>query len=96
MKVSVGNETFENVVATFVDIGSIIVAYAIGVNGYGLVAGLGYAMFDAFLVVWMRKRIVRLVRWASPWKRHRSEQAAPQQVYLTASCGAAGPAKTRD
>ena len=55
--------------ASFVDVGSIILAYEIGVNGFGIEAGLGYALFDAFMVVWMRKRIATIVRWANPWKK---------------------------
>ena len=63
-----GNETFENLVATFVDVGSILLAYGIGVGGYGIAAGLAYAAFDAFIVVWMRTRMARLVRRLNPWK----------------------------
>ena len=55
-------ETHENVVASFVDIGSIFAAYTIGIHQLGLEFGLAYALFDAWLVVWMRKPITRFVK----------------------------------
>ncbi len=55
-------ETHENLVASFVDIGSIFVAYTIGIHQFGIEFGLAYAIFDAWLVIWMRKPITRLVK----------------------------------
>jgi len=51
------SQTRENIIASIVDFASIIFAYKIGVSQLGLVAGLGYGVFDAWLVVWQRERI---------------------------------------
>ena len=59
---NINHEAFENVVATFVDVASIMVAYVVGVHQLNFIVGLGYAFFDAVLVVWMRKPLTRLVR----------------------------------
>ena len=56
------HEVFENVVATIVDVGSIMVAYTVGIHQYNFLVGIGYAIFDAILVVWMRKPLSHLVR----------------------------------
>ncbi len=56
------HEVFENTVATFVDIGSIMVAYTVGIHQFNFLVGLAYAFFDALVVVWMRKPLSRLVR----------------------------------
>jgi hypothetical protein len=45
-----------------VDVASIMVAYVVGIHQINFVVGLAYAVFDAILVVWMRKPIARLVR----------------------------------
>lgn len=58
------HEVFENVVATFIDVASIMVAYTVGIHQYGLGVGLAYAAFDALVVVWLRKPISQLVRHA--------------------------------
>ena len=55
-------ELFENAVASVLDVISIMVAYTIGVQQSNFLLGVAYALFDAFLVVWMRKPISRLVR----------------------------------
>ena len=55
-------ETYENIVATFVDMGSIMFAYAIGLRQMNLELGMLYAIFDAWIVVWMRKPIASGIR----------------------------------
>jgi len=49
-------------VASVVDFGSIILAYEIGASRFSLETGLLYGLFDAFIVVWMRKPIYNAVR----------------------------------
>jgi hypothetical protein len=56
------HEAFENTVATFVDIASIMVAYTVGIHQVNFLVGVAYACFDALVVVWMRKPLSRLVR----------------------------------
>jgi hypothetical protein len=68
------HEIFENVVATFVDIASIMVAYAVGIHQFNFLVGVAYAILDAILVVWMRKPLSNLIRSAleihrAPWSR---------------------------
>lgn len=48
-------------VATLVDIVSVLFAYALGVSRYDFFVGLLYACFDAWIVVWMRKPISRFI-----------------------------------
>jgi len=55
------HEVFENVVATVVDVASIMVAYVVGIHQVNFLVGIAYAFFDAVLVVWMRKPLSRLV-----------------------------------
>ena len=55
-------ELAENSVATFVDFASIFVAYNLGVLQLGVAVGFVYAAFDAYVVIWMRRRITRSVR----------------------------------
>jgi hypothetical protein len=62
-------EIFENTVASLIDLTSILFAYQLGVANFGLWAGILYAIFDAFIVVWMRKPISRFVRWISPFRK---------------------------
>ena len=61
-EIKASQETYENLVATFVDVGSILIAYAIGVHQLNIFLGLSYAFFDAWLVVWMRKPITKRIR----------------------------------
>ncbi len=49
-------------VASVVDVTSVMVAYTIGITQANIFLGLGYAIFDAIIVVWMRKPITRFVR----------------------------------
>ena len=65
------HETFENVVATFVDIASIMVAYAIGMHQSSFALGLVYGLFDALVVVWMRKPLARAMRSSFQWRAGR-------------------------
>lgn len=58
-------ETEDKIIASLVDVGSIFLAYQIGVSQLGLFAGLGYGLFDAWIVVWQRDRISHLIHWAT-------------------------------
>jgi len=51
----------ENLVATAVDMLSIPVAYQIGINHLGFLVGLLYAVLDAYVVIWQRRRFTRLM-----------------------------------
>ena len=51
----------ENLVATAVDMLSISVAYQIGINQLGFLVGVLYAVLDAYLVIWQRRRLTRLM-----------------------------------
>ncbi|MDG6998244.1 MAG: hypothetical protein JRN15_03925 [Nitrososphaerota archaeon] len=57
-------ETEDKIVASLVDVCSIFLAYQIGVSQLGLLAGVGYGMFDAWLVVWQRDRISNIIHKA--------------------------------
>ena len=59
---SSSQELAENSVATFIDFASILVAYNLGVLQLGVAVGLAYAVFDAYIVIWMRRRITGVVR----------------------------------
>ena len=48
----------ENLVASAVDILSIMFAYRLGLSQLGLSAGIAYGIFDAWLVIWQRERII--------------------------------------
>jgi hypothetical protein len=54
-------EFVENLVATAVDMLSISVAYQLGINQSGLVIGFLYAVLDAYVVIWQRKRLTKLM-----------------------------------
>jgi len=49
-------------VASVVDVTSVMVAYTIGITQSSILLGLAYGIFDAIIVVWMRKPLSRLVR----------------------------------
>jgi hypothetical protein len=51
------SKTKDNIIASFVDFTSIVFAYKLGVAQLGIAAGLGYGVFDAWLVIWQRERI---------------------------------------
>ncbi len=44
--------------ATIVDVLSMMAAYSLGLRNENFLFGLGYAGFDAWLVIWQRNRIV--------------------------------------
>jgi len=50
-------KTKNNIIASVVDFTSIVFAYKLGVAQLGIAAGLGYGIFDAWLVIWQRERI---------------------------------------
>jgi len=52
-----GPKTKDNVISSVVDFASIVFAYKLGVAQLGIAAGLGYGVFDAWLVIWQRERI---------------------------------------
>ncbi|HZW55216.1 MAG TPA: hypothetical protein VFF30_02920 [Nitrososphaerales archaeon] len=56
------NHTKNNIIASAVDIASILFAYRLGLAELGIGAGLAYGMFDAWLVVWQRERIAEGMR----------------------------------
>ena len=55
-------ELAENAVATIVDFASILFAYTLGVYQFGIAFGLAYAAFDAYIVIWLRKPLTRVIR----------------------------------
>ncbi len=59
---SLSQETADNAVATVVDFVSIMFAYNLGVYQLGVTFGLAYALFDAYIVIWQRKRFSSWVR----------------------------------
>ena len=72
-------EIFENAIASIVDMTSILFAYNIGMSGFGLGVGVIYAMFDAFIVIWMRKPISRFAKSINPY-RFRKKASPPVPV----------------
>ena len=52
-----GPKTKDNIISSVVDFASIVFAYKLGVAQLGIAAGLGYGVFDAWLVIWQRERI---------------------------------------
>ena len=67
-------EVFENTIASLIDMTSILFAYQIGLSGSGIWVGVLYAMFDAFIVIWMRKPISRFAKSISPFRLQRKAQ----------------------
>jgi hypothetical protein len=55
-------EIAENTVATVVDFVSIMFAYNLGVYQLEVSFGLAYAFFDAYIVIWQRKRFTNWIR----------------------------------
>ncbi len=65
--------TKDNIIASVVDVASIVFAYRLGVSQLGIAAGLGYGLFDAWIVIWQRDRIANGVRtFSSRVKDHSS------------------------
>jgi fructose-specific phosphotransferase system IIC component len=54
-------EFVENLVATAVDMLSISVAYQLGISQSGFIIGFLYAILDAYVVIWQRRRLTRLM-----------------------------------
>lgn len=75
----------ENLVATTVDVASILFAYNIGVHQFGWEFGLGYAAFDAYVVIWEKKRLTSMLGWISSFIRGKPTEFEDQEgipVYL--------------
>ena len=53
-------EFAENLVATAVDMLSLSVAYQLGINQSGFIIGVVYAVLDAYVVIWQRRRLTKL------------------------------------
>ena len=71
---------FENVIATFVDVGSIMVAYTVGIHQFNIFVGLAYGCLDALLVVWMRKPFSRAVRHVLDLRKPRAKETAVPEL----------------
>ena len=66
----IGPKTKDNIIASVVDFTSIVFAYKLGVAQLGIAAGLGYGVFDAWLVIWQRERIADGISLLSTKLRH--------------------------
>jgi len=55
-----------------VDVISVMIAYTIGIQQSNFLLGVAYAVFDAIIVVWMRKPLSRLIRSVVPTRDDRS------------------------
>jgi hypothetical protein len=60
-------EFVENVVATAVDMLSISIAYQLGISQSGFVIGFLYAVLDAYVVIWQRRRLTKLLHLVTSW-----------------------------
>ncbi len=58
--IELSTEIVENLVATAVDMLSISVAYQLGISQSGFIIGALYAILDAYVVIWQRRRLTRL------------------------------------
>ena len=58
--IELSTEFAENLVATAVDMLSLSVAYQLGINQSGFIIGVLYAVLDAYVVIWQRRRLTRL------------------------------------
>ena len=54
------------------DVISVMIAYTIGIQQSNFLLGVAYAVFDAIIVVWMRKPLSRLIRSVVPTRDDRS------------------------
>jgi hypothetical protein len=59
--IELSTEFVENLVATAVDMLSISVAYQLGISQSGFIIGFLYAVLDAYVVIWQRRRLTRLM-----------------------------------
>jgi hypothetical protein len=62
-----------------VDVISVMIAYTIGIQQSNFILGVAYAVFDAIIVVWMRKPLSRLLRSVVAIRGGRSSM---RDVYL--------------
>ena len=51
-------------VASVVDVTSVMVAYTIGIQQSSILLGVAYGIFDAIIVVWMRKPLANAMKSA--------------------------------
>jgi acid phosphatase family membrane protein YuiD len=58
--IELSTEFAENSVATAVDMLSISVAYQLGISQSGFIIGFLYAVLDAYVVIWQRRRLTKL------------------------------------
>jgi len=58
--IELSTEFAENLVATAVDMLSLSVAYQLGINQSGFIIGVLYAVLDAYVVIWQRRRLTKL------------------------------------
>ena len=58
--IELSTEFVENLVATAVDLLSISVAYQLGINQSDFIVGALYAVLDAYVVIWQRRRLTKL------------------------------------
>jgi hypothetical protein len=75
-------KTKDNLIASVVDFTSIVFAYKLGLAQLGIAAGVGYGVFDAWIVIWQRERIASVVcaisdRLRSPHSFRRKSTALP-------------------
>ncbi len=73
------HEAFENVVASVVDVISVMIAYSIGISQSSFLLGLAYGVFDAIIVVWMRKPLTKMISFAL---RPRARRLLQSDVYV--------------
>jgi len=73
------HEVFENAVASVVDVASIMVAYTIGISQSSFLLGLAYAVFDAIIVVWLRKPLAGVIRSVVALSGRRTD---PRDMYI--------------
>jgi hypothetical protein len=59
--IELSTEFVENLVATAVDMLSISVAYQLGISQSGFIIGFLYAILDAYVIIWQRRRLTRLM-----------------------------------
>jgi hypothetical protein len=63
--IELSTEFAENLVATAVDMLSISVAYQLGISQSGFMVGFLYAVVDAYVVIWQRRRLTRFAHIAT-------------------------------
>ncbi len=58
--IELSTEFAENLVATAVDMLSMAVAYQLGISQSGFIIGALYAVLDAYVIIWQRRRLTKL------------------------------------